>query len=395
VRDNVNHADAEIDARLSEWGRASRAAARPVAVPAALMTAAAPAARRSTVVLRIGAGLAMAAIVVATVIGLPGYLHRDRPAAPSIGGVTSTATARPGFQTVTFHGLSITVPSSWLTPGGASLTPGGEECTLSRSFVSLPAARLQCGYPDTPSIAFVEFIEGNGPLGLTGPITITKTRISGIAATRADGRWAARAAFGYVVPKLRASVLIVPAQGQTGADLAGSLQVNAVDTHGCPAAVADVAELPRNKPPAREGAADTLVPGRPAVLRVCRYVAGRLEQGAALTGPQATGLVTVLAHLPPGLSRTVTGTFWPGLCHTPAEDVNTIDENVPDDVEAYRIQADYPVGKPVVVVVRLGLCGDLGASNGSRTGQRTDALVKAVTDVVGNVGGISPVTPVP
>jgi hypothetical protein len=383
----VDHADAEIDARLSEWGRASRAAAQPVAVPASLMTAAAPV-RRSTVVLRIGAGVAMAAIVVATVIGLPRYLHVDRTAAPSIGGVTSTATAPPGFQTVTFHGLSITVPSSWLIPGEPG-EPGGEACKLSREHDGLPGARNACGYPDAPSVAFVEFIEGNDPLGLTGPIKITKTRISGIAVTRADGLWAARAAFGYTVPTLRASVLIVPAQGQTGADLAGSLQVNAVDSHGCPAAVADVAELPRNQPPAREGAADTLVPGRPAVLRVCRYIRGRLEQGAALTGPQATGLVTVLANLPPGLNRADPDTFLPELCHPPAEDVNTV-----DDVEAYRIQADYPVGKPVVVVVRLGLCGDLGASNGSRTGQRTDALVKAVTDAVGNVGGISPIMPV-
>jgi hypothetical protein len=393
VTDNANHADAEIDARLSEWGRASRAAAQPVAVPASLMAAAAPA-RRSTVVLRIGAGVAMAAIVVATVIGLPRYLHLDRTAAPSIGGVTSTATARPGFQTVTFHGLSITVPSSWTVPN-SWLTHGGEDCSLSREYVGLPGARLQCGSTDTPSIAFVEFIEGDDPLGLTGPIKITKTRISGIAATRTDGLWAARAAFGYTVPTLRASVLIVPAQGQTGADLAGSLQVNAFDSHGCPAAVADVAELPRNKPPAREGAADTLIPGRPTVLRVCRYVLGRIEQGTALTGPQATGLVTVLAHLPPGLNRADPDTFSPELCHTSAGDVNTIAGNdVASDGEAYRIQADYPVGKPVVVVVRLGLCGDLGASNGSRTGQRTDALVKAVTDLVRNTGGISPLLPV-
>lgn len=386
MRGNDDQSDAGIDARLSEWGRASRAAARPVGVPAELLAAPARTAGGKTL-LRIGGAIAMAAVVAATVIGLPRYLHRGQTGATSIGGVTSTATARPGFKTVTFHGLSITVPSSWLINGG-------EPCKLNREIVRLPGARLACGYADTPSIAFVEFKEGSEPLGLTGPIKVTKTKISGIAATRSDGRWAARAAFEYAVPKLWASVLIVPAQGQTGADLAGSLQVNAVDSHGCPSVASDVAELPRNKPPARDGAADTLVPGRPDVLRVCRYFAGRLEQGDTLTGPQAAGLTTVLAQLPAGLSRAVAGTFWAPMCNTPAEGPNTVDGKDFSDAEAYRIEADYPTGKPVIVIARLELCGDLGASNGSRTGQRTDALARALMEI-GGQSGISAVTPAP
>lgn len=385
MTDNGNRADAEIDARLSEWGRAVRAAAPPVAVPASLMTAAGPAHRR-TVLLRVCAGVAMAAIVLATVIGLPRYLPRDRLATPSIGGVTSTATARPGFQVVTFHGLSITVPSSWLLNEA-------EPCKLSREVVLLPVGvRTLCGFPDTPSVAFVEFLGADTPLGLTGPLKVTKTRISGLAGTRTDGVWVARPAFGYTVPTLRASVRIVPALGQTGAELAGSLEVNAFDSHGCPAAVSDAAELPRDKPPARAGAADTLVPGRPDVLRVCRYYAGRLEQGADLTGPQASELITVLDHLPAGLSRAAAGTYWPPLCETSSRGSNMVGG---DDAEAYRIEADYPTGNPVIVIVRLGLCGDLGASNGSRTGQRTDALWEALFALVSNREGVSAVTAVP
>ncbi len=114
---------------------------------------------------------------------------------------------------------------------------------------------------------------------------------------------------------------------------------------------------------------------------------GGLERGAALTGPQATGLMTVLTHLPVGLSRTATDTYWPPLCATPAVGRDTIDGKDRSDVEAYRIEADYPTGNPVIVIVRLGLCGDLGASNGSRTGQRTDALTRALGDVVGSSAG--------
>ena len=388
MRDNVNRADDEIDARLSDWGQAARDAARPVAVPVSSMTAAIPT-HRGTVLLRVCAGVAMAALVVATVTGLPRYLNRDATLAKlSLGEITSTASARPGFQVVTFRGLSITVPSSWLVKEP-------EICKLSRETVLLPGIRPTCGVPDTPSVAFVEFLAGDTPLGLTGKLKTTKTRISGIAATRTDGIWAARPAFAYTVPELRASVRIVPALGQTGADLAGSLQVNAFDIHGCPAAVSDVAELPRDKPPARDGAADTLVPGRPDVLRVCRYFAGRLDQGAALTGSQATTLISVLNGLPAGLSRADPSTFWPPLCETPAEGPNTVDGRSTSDAEAYRIQADYPSGDPVIVVVRLGLCGDLGASNGSRTGQSTKALVEALFTVAGTSTGASRVIEAP
>jgi hypothetical protein len=386
VRNNVEHTD-EIEARLSEWGRASRAAARPVAVPAALLAAPTPTGGGRTW-LRGGGALALAALVAATLIGLPRYLHPDRTAEPPIGGVTSTAPARPRFQVVTFHGLSINVPSSW--PINEP-----ETCKLSREVVLLPGARPLCMFADAPSVAFVEFLDGTTPLGLAGPLRTTETRISGLAATRTDGFWAKRPAFAYTVPTLRASVRIVPALGQTGADLAGSLQVNGVDSHGCPAEASDVAELPRNKPPARPGAAETLVPGRPDVLRVCRYFAGRLEQGVALTGSQAAELLTVLAQLPAGLSRANPKNYSASLCATPAPWPDTIGGKDRSDVEAYRIEADYPSGNPVIVVVRLGLCGDLGASNGSRTGQRSNALWRALFHIAGNQGGIIPVTPAP
>jgi hypothetical protein len=336
--------------------------------------------------LRVGGALVLAALVTATLIGLPRYLHSDRTAPPPVGPVTSTAPTRPGLQVVTFHGLSITVPSSWRVNEP-------EVCKLSREVVLLPGPRLTCLFPDTPSVAFVEFADGTTPLRLTGPLKTTETRISGLAATRTDGFWARRPAFAYTVPALRASVLIVPALGQTGADLAASLQVDEVDSHGCSAEASDVAELPRNKPPARPGAAETLVPGRPDVLRVCRYFAGRLEQGVALTGSQATELLTVLASLPAGLSRARQANYSAALCATPVPFPDTIDGKDRSDVEAYRIEADYPSGNPVIVVVRLGLCGDLGASNGSRTGQRTDALWKALFHIGGYSGGIVPVVP--
>lgn len=47
------------------------------------------------------------------------------------------------------------------------------------------------------------------------------------------------------------------------------------------------------------------------------------------------------------------------------------------------ITATYPRGNPVTVWLRFGTCGALGASNGTRTGQRTWALVATVAALVG------------
>ena len=39
------------------------------------------------------------------------------------------------------------------------------------------------------------------------------------------------------------------------------------------------------------------------------------------------------------------------------------------------------------MLVRLGLCGDLGASNGTRTGQLTQALAERLVAAAGNSQG--------
>jgi hypothetical protein len=58
------------------------------------------------------------------------------------------------------------------------------------------------------------------------------------------------------------------------------------------------------------------------------------------------------------------------------------------------VTATYDTGPDVVVLARLGQCGDLGASNGTRTGQRTDALaaqlVSAAGESVGYPGAVGP-----
>ncbi|HEX8767347.1 MAG TPA: hypothetical protein VF714_03200, partial [Jatrophihabitans sp.] len=182
-------------------------------------------------------------------------------------------------------------------------------------------------------------------------------------------------------------------RGQTGQDLAASLRVDAVDMHGCSSTVSDVNEMPRSATSDRPGMTQALIPGQPVSASVCRYQAGWLEQGAMLSGTRLHAFAATLNGLPVGLSRAT------GLGPTPCREqgsVGSLDGELAGDSEAYRIEVRYPAGSPVVLVGRLGHCGDLGISNGARTGQRTEALATLLARTVGETQGWPPsVVPAP
>ena len=164
-----------------------------------------------------------------------------------------------------------------------------------------------------------------------------------------------------------------------------SLRVNAVDVHGCRSRVTDVGNLPGGPiGPPRPGLADALLPDQPASVSVCRYLAGWLEQGALLSGPALRAFASTLDRLPTGLSRATE----PGLIRCRSRgSLGSLDDELASDSEAYRIEARYPSGRTVILIARLGWCGDLGVSNGVRTGQRSQQLATLLTDAVGNGQG--------
>jgi len=128
-----------------------------------------------------------------------------------------------------------------------------------------------------------------------------------------------------------------------------------------------------------------LVPGQPTRIAVCRYMSGLVEQSAVLSDAAARALVSVLDALPTGVSVADPTTYLPSLCATAGSTSRTGGDAM--DREAYVVRADYPSGPSVTVVIRLGLCGDLGASNGTHTGQREDTLLQAMFEVAGNASG--------
>jgi hypothetical protein len=387
----MNHSvsDAELDAILTDWGSTARSAAGHQPMPE--LTSRPRRFDRSRqprparhVGWQVAAGAVAVALAAAIVIGLPNLLDHDRRAAdplPGVTGVTGIVPAPPGSKVVTFHGLSITVPASWPVTGYS--------CTLTSSVVELPGVSTACARGPYPHFTIVRFLEGAEPLPKGSGTTTTRTTIGGLAATRVQSDRPVPylthgPSFGYVVAELDASVLIEPAQGQTGMDLADSLRVDAVDTHGCRSKVADVNELPRSATSDRTGMAEALVPGRPASASVCRYRAGWLEKGTTLSGGTLHAFAGTLNRLPVGLSRATD----PGpQCRAPGS-LGSVAGRDSEDSEAYRIEIRYPAGSPVILVGRTGRCGDLGISNGARAGQLTDDLRDLLWSTVGTSGGM-------
>lgn len=250
---------------------------------------------------RVLTGVAAVALLLATLMGVPHFLrHGADDGTPSFGGATATASPVPGHRVITFHGLSITVPASW------ALTVG-EYCKNTTNTVVLPGISASCGHIDQPALSTVEFYEGASGLPLTGTTATVHTTISGVPATRVEGSYQPRSAFGYLLPSLQASVLIRPARGLSGDDLAATLRVVVIDGNGCRSAVTDAAELPAVTP--SSGELRALVPDGADSLVVCRYVAGRLEQGALITGARVPTISSTLdaqpARYQPGRSRHV------------------------------------------------------------------------------------------
>lgn len=171
--------------------------------------------------------------------------------------------------------------------------------------------------------------------------------------------------------------------------LAATLTITDTDSSGCPTRATNTSVLPKGGKPSRAGAADALIPPTRNRITVCRYVATLLEQSSSLDARHRVAFIAALNGLPRGLSRANTDTCLPELCRRPSTDPGSSNGPTATDGEAYVITATYDMGPTVTVIARLNLCGDLGASNGTRTGQRTDDLVDQLIGAAGNSQGWS------
>jgi hypothetical protein len=211
--------------------------------------------------------------------------------------------------------------------------------------------------------------------------TASRRSIDGHAATQTSGvRRRDRMNVTVIgVADLAAAVVIATRDARVAQHISNSARVVANDAHACASKRNDTDTLPTGRMPVREDARNVLAPRGPAAVSVCAYDQGGFVVGSALTSSKAARVAQVLDTAPAG---------------------GSIDRGDGDcrlfQKPSYVLTFTYAIGPPVSVFVRFGGCGALGASNGSRVSQRTDAVIDAVLSALGNYGGAWPgdVTPI-
>ncbi len=366
--------DDDLDRALGDWATTARAQAPKVTVPTE------PGRRDSRTRL---IAMAAAAVVVAGLAGVAVVIQR-RDARPSSAAASSPSigpTAPPGFRPVTVHGLTVDVPAAWPTNAQRCGTPTTNTVLLPLGLVAL------CLTPRPRGITTVEFQDG-----LRSDASARRFTLGGGGQARRSDRVEHGVYSTTVfVESLRVSVVISGPTRSAVDRLVGTLRIDTVDVNGCPARIDGYLELPTGRPPVRPGANQTLVPGTPTALVACRYGHGLVEGGASFGGSRAAAVARAWNAQPRGLSVTDPKSYLPSLCRNGAASRPGTDN---ENRFSYRVQFRYPDGPTVVVNIRLSLCGRLGASNGSYTVQRTDALIAQLVSLLGSIDSYGVVRPV-
>jgi len=345
---------------------------------------------------------ALAVLVVGGGIGAYAATRSATPPARSSSAATTSADPAPstsptqaaripdGYQAVTYRGLTVDVPATWPINAAACGTPLRDTVLMVGG-----GGAAQCALVRPAGVSWVQFVAAGQ---LTGPGLIntdeqaTTVMIDGLRAVRTTGEAAypgARDPILHViaisVPELIASIMIMSPSALLADSIAATVTANAQDPddNGCLLASTAASALPTGQPQSRPGAADQLIPGAPTDIAVCRYYRSLIAQSVRLDPSQRATFIATLNALPEGLSRTPTANYMPGGCRPANAEPGSFTLTDGPDSDAYLVHVRYVSGPDVTVVARLGLCGDLGASNGSRTGQRTWDLVELLSSVAG------------
>lgn len=303
--------------------------------------------------------------------------HENRAAAHSTSLPTKNAsiptrsTSRPAApvetKRITYRHLAITIPSSWIVDNQRCGTPLGNT-------ILLPGPVFLCYIPRPPGISWAKFVPADAPDEFKAAHRRALS-VGGHRAYELTGTYEKLQAIFVRVPDASAGILIISPHGDLAAQLAQTLRFVDVDAHGCPAEsrYEPLSALP---PPEMPGARTTLVPGTPTEIVVCGYQQNLLFQGGEISAGGLGAAVTTLNGLPHGLSR--------DAHPEPACGSNPPDQlDEPDFAEWFAVLVHYADAPDLLLHARVGMCGNLGITNGAATGQSTPALLDHVLSAVG------------
>lgn len=308
----------------------------------------------------------MAAAVGAVTLGVlacsspppPGRSHAAPQ--PPIAGRSAPGVAPPGTRPVTFHGLTVFVPRAWAT--------NAVKCgaALKNTVFFGDGAQPACGSVGTSRFSIATFSTWQ-PGNEDRRLRHRSLTIDGHRATLGTGSEDGRHLSELIVADLKARLLIAGPGPGIGNEVVRTAQVTRTDANGCPSTMGYV-DLTT---PPTTGPADVMVAGTPSKVVICHYLRSFLDQGISLSPADAGRFVTALNALPTGLSEVLRSTYLPGSCRGG----RLATQGDASDLEQFSIRISYADRPDAVVYARLGLCGPVGFTNGTRTGQRADGVV--------------------
>jgi hypothetical protein len=307
-------------------------------------------------VFAVAAATAAAVVVPCTVIGSASGHHRAFTPAPAV---------RTDGQVIGFHGIVLTVPTSWHVNDTRCGTPVADTVIRDEGGTPLCLVRRSRG------VSSVELLDD-------------------VASWNPQIRHVSEVRNGYGVQLRRGTIagggeaVVVPAAGVvmfldttsslTSQRILDSVQVVDTDTTGCRMRQGNLDPPPR---PALRGApfrhynVRYVVPPDVSSIAVCHYVDGWLAAAVTVQGEALAHIVHEANSAPAGLAHAA-GSDLPSICSQPMSRGG-------EAGSGFVLHAHYTGRPDLLLWAHLGHCGPLGITNGLRSGQLSPALADAIT----------------
>lgn len=274
----------------------------------------------------------------------------------------SSTAVSPTEQVIGFHGLLLTVPSSWKINDTTCGTPQGD------TVVRDQGATASCLAGRPPGISSVEFVD-DPDYWLSQIDSSMKAFTNSNGVHLESGTVTGRRDLAIYVPSTGALMLFDVASGAESNAIIDSIQLADTDPNGCAMHETQLDPPPSYVPPASTQVA--MIPGSPTSIAICHYVDGWLASSASEMGSEMDDLLRVVNAVPEGFVHPPADTYDPTQC----------DQSFAGGGErgsGLILWVNEPDAPPAPLWAHVGFCGHLGITNGSRDGQLTPELAAAL-----------------